>query len=130
MSVDLDLYLAGVHAGTIRHRAVGGEIVPEFTYTHQWLGIEGAFPLSLSMPLQECPHNSKKTKRYLEALLPENIWTLEDWQKRDWQKRYRGMDIADPTSILAVVGEDVAGAARFVPAGKNSWVPAQHRLHR
>lgn len=88
-------------------------MVPELTYTRRWLASKGSFSLSLSMPLQERPHNAKKTRRYLEALLPENTVTLEDWQKR-----YRGMDITDPTSVLAVVGEDVAGAARFVPAGK------------
>ncbi|WP_227658994.1 MULTISPECIES: HipA N-terminal domain-containing protein [unclassified Corynebacterium] len=78
MSVDLDLYLAGVHAGTIRHRADDGAMAPELTYTRQWLAAKDAFPLSLSMPLQDRPHNVKKTTRYLEALLPENTGTLED----------------------------------------------------
>ncbi|MEK0373052.1 HipA domain-containing protein [Corynebacterium mastitidis] len=114
MPIDLDLYLGGVHAGTITHRSSTAGPQPELTYTERWLNTTGAFPLSLSLPLQEAPHSEKRTRRYLESLLPENSSTLADWQRR-----YRGMDTTDTTSVLAVLGEDVAGAAQFVPAGRS-----------
>lgn len=112
MPSDLDVYLSGVLAGHVRHVEKGSYRVPVFSYTEQWLDTPGSYPLSLSMPLTQRTYNTKRTSRYLESLLPENPQTL--W---DWSKRYRAMNINDPASVLSIMGEDVAGAAKFVPAG-------------
>ncbi|MGP9724770.1 HipA domain-containing protein [Corynebacterium sp. AOP40-9SA-29] len=112
------MYLSGVLAGRIR-RATGGLAAPALTYTDEWLNTAGSYPLSLSLPMQPGQGHPERTVRFLESLIPENRQTLNDWHRR-----HRKMDPNDPTSVLAFVGEDVAGAARFVPAGQ---LPEEHR---
>lgn len=111
-SPDLDVYLSGILAGTVRHQPQGNYRVPVFTYTEEWLSTEGAYPLSLSMPLDTVTYNPKRTTRFLQSLLPENQWTLSDWSRR-----YRSIEPQNPASVLSIMGEDVAGAVKFVPAG-------------
>lgn len=108
MAGPLDVYLSGTLAGTIRP----GERGPELTYTDEWVEDPDAYPLSLSLPLERRSHDARRTGRYLASLIPENHATL-----KDWSRRWRGVDTADPVSMLAVVGQDVAGAAVFVPEG-------------
>ena len=119
----VDIYMWGHHMATItdppgprvgfrdRNR-VRGSYAPQLEYTATWLDSHDSIPLSLSVPLDR-PPEAIKVGRYLDSLLPENPATLEDWHKRF------GFNLdATTLEILQVVGEDVAGAAQFVPAGR------------
>lgn len=120
----VDVYMWGHHMATItdppgprvgfrdRNR-VRGSYAPQLEYTATWLDSHDSIPLSLSVPLDRPPPEAIKVGRYLDSLLPENPATLEDWHKRF------GFNLdATTLEILQVVGEDVAGATQFVPAGR------------
>lgn len=68
----------------------------------------GPTPLSLSMPLARRTHGNEVVEPYLRGLLPDNENVL-----RRWGKRF-GIPWNSPFAHLRNVGEDVAGAARFV----------------
>jgi len=69
---------------------------------------EGAFPLSLSMPLAKATHGHDVVEAFLTNLLPDNARVLEAWGRRF------GVSSRSPFRLLAHVGEDCAGAFAFV----------------
>ena len=70
---------------------------------------EGARPLSSSMPSEVRRHGWKILGPWLEGLLPERPELLTQW------RREFGIKDRSPLSLLAHVGGEVAGAARFIP---------------
>ena len=78
------------------------------SYFESWQDSEGAHPLSLSMPLPQRDHADAIVRPFVEGLLPDNDTIL-----REWGRRF-GVSSRNPFSLLAHVGEDVAGAAQFV----------------
>lgn len=79
-----------------------------FTYSDDWRGAEGAYPLSTSMPLISKDHGHKEVTAFLWGLLPDNEQVLQRWA-RSFQVSAR-----NPFALLSFVGEDCAGAVQFV----------------
>jgi serine/threonine-protein kinase HipA len=93
---------------------VMGEIVRDgrgrltLVYDTAWRAHAGAWPLSLSMPLVVETHEHSRIEPWLRGLLPDNDMTLERWGQR-----FR-VSPRDTFALLAIVGEDCAGAVQFV----------------
>ena len=81
-----------------------------FTYLAEYLGQDGALPLSMSLPLQEAPYGDLPTRSYFENLLQENT-ELEAVLRRE------GLDRDDLAGILAHTGKDCSGAVSVLPEG-------------
>ncbi len=83
-----------------------------FVYDQSWREAEGAYPMSLSMPLAAQEHGSAVAEAFLWGLLPDNEFVLERWAKR-FQVSARNV-----FALLSHVGEDCAGAIQFVTPGR------------
>jgi serine/threonine-protein kinase HipA len=86
-----------------------------FSYSEAWLATDGAFPLSLTLPLDTTAYPSEVISPWLANLLPEedqlNILT-----------RSLGLDRADTLAVLNAIGGDTAGALSFgVPSERAAW---------
>ena len=90
-----------------------------FRYDDDWRGGASAIPLSLSMPLITAEHGHRVTEPYLWGLLPDNELVLERWA-REFQVSAR-----NPFALLQHVGEDCAGAVRFVTAERLASLPRE-----
>lgn len=108
---ELDVLLYGRRIGLVEERAEGRL---QLTYDQAWRSHPKALPLSLSMPLAASTHGDGPVRAFMWGLLPDNEQVLSRWSKR------LQVSMMNPFSILAVMGEDCAGAVQFVPAG---WSP-------
>ncbi|WP_225136116.1 type II toxin-antitoxin system HipA family toxin [Bradyrhizobium yuanmingense] len=72
-----------------------------------WRNAEGAYPLSLSMPLAAEEHGPATVRSFLWGLLPDNEQVLERWAKK-FQVSARNV-----FALISNVGEDCAGAIQF-----------------
>ena len=88
------------------------------TYEESFRNDADAYPLSSSLPLARAEHGREVVEPFLWNLLPDNELILERWAGR-FQVSARSA-----FSLLAVVGEDCAGAVRFVPPDRAGEVPA------
>ncbi|WP_235940608.1 HipA N-terminal domain-containing protein [Bradyrhizobium hipponense] len=79
-----------------------------FVYDKEWRQAEGAYPLSLSMPLAAEEHGPSAVQAFLWGLLPDNERVLEQWARR-FQASARNV-----FALISYVGEDCAGAIQFV----------------
>ncbi len=93
----------GVEMGIVRQER--GRI--SFTYADSWRAAEGAYPLSLSMPLMAAQHAHAAIEPFLWGLLPDNDLILNRWAQK-FQVSAR-----NPFALLSHVGEDCAGAVQF-----------------
>lgn len=105
MSEDLVVVLGAMEAARLR-RDRGGRLT--LTYASSWRERPGAHPVSLSMPLALERHDTAVVAPYLWGLLPDNEIILQRWAKRF------GVSASNAFALLAHVGEDCAGAVRFV----------------
>jgi serine/threonine-protein kinase HipA len=81
-----------------------------FDYDDRYQGILNATPLSVSMPVQVSSHSDRVITPWLWNLLPDNDAVLGRWA------RHYHASASSPFSLLATpVGQDCAGAVRFVP---------------
>lgn len=90
-----------------------------FTYEESFRNERNAYPLSLSMPLVRAEHGHDVVEPFLWNLLPDNELILERWARR-FQVSARSA-----FSLIAAVGEDCAGAVRFVAPDRVGEVPAE-----
>jgi serine/threonine-protein kinase HipA len=90
-----------------------------FTYEESFRNERNAYPLSLSMPLVRAEHGHDVVEPFLWNLLPDNELILERWARR-FQVSARSA-----FSLIAAVGEDCAGAVRFVAPDRVGEVPAK-----
>lgn len=74
-----------------------------FTYDPRWLATKGAFPLSVTMPLQTDPFADTVIGPWLANLLPEEQQLLA-------LTRVLGLSSSDSLAILREIGGDTAGA--------------------
>ena len=79
-----------------------------FEYDDAWRDSAEAYPLSLSMPIVEKRHLHATVNPFLWGLLPDNEFILERWAARFH------VSAGNAFSLLEKVGEDCAGAVRFV----------------
>lgn len=97
--------LEGEEMGRVRQN---GHARLQFTYAQTWLESGNAFPLSLSMPLQNAPHPHSRIDTFLWGLLPDNAAILQSWGRR-FQVSPR-----NAFALISHVGEDCAGAVQFL----------------
>ena len=69
MADRLDVWLEGVHAGTLS-RARSGDVT--FAYTRAYQDLRSAPPLSLSMPRHVTSHDAAVVMPWIDNLLPDN----------------------------------------------------------
>lgn len=81
-------------------------------YEHAWRHADGAFPLSLSLPLAREEHGDEAVRPYLANLLPDNDAVL-----RAWARRYQ-VSAENPLALLAHVGEECPGALQILPSDR------------
>jgi serine/threonine-protein kinase HipA len=87
----------------------GGRL--RFDYDDEYRRDREATPLSLSMPIPVQTHGHQVIDPWLWNLLPDNENVLGRWG------REHHVSARSPFSLLATpIGEDCAGAVRFVPA--------------
>jgi serine/threonine-protein kinase HipA len=103
----LPVYFEQRLVGTI-HVDRGG---PSFTYASGWVGLRGAFPISLTMPLKSERFTSETFLPWAANLLPESeqLRTLG---------QLLGMARSDVIGLLSAIGGDTAGALSFGQAGR------------
>jgi len=106
------VWFDALHVGNV---AAGEDGALGFAYTPAWLATEGAFPLSLTLPLEPSPYPSEAISPWLANLLPEE-------EQLSVLTRSLGLDRADTLAILNEIGGDTAGALSFgVPSGRAAW---------
>jgi serine/threonine-protein kinase HipA len=97
-------------AGTLS-RLRGGRL--RFDYDAEYRARADATPLSLSMPTQVPSHADHVVIPWLWGLLPDNEAVLGRWA------RHFHVSASSPFSLLSTpIGEDCAGAVRFVGPGE------------
>jgi serine/threonine-protein kinase HipA len=98
-------------AGTLT-RLRGGQL--RFDYDDDYRERSDAIPLSISMPIQVRSHADRVVTAWTRGLLPDNEAVLSRWA------RQFHASASSPFSLLATpVGEDCAGAVRFVSLDKS-----------
>jgi len=88
---------------------------PSFTYASGWIGLRGAFPISLTMPLKSEHFTADIFLPWAANLLPESeqLRTLG---------QLLGMARSDVIGLLSAIGGDTAGAFSFGQPGRASAV--------
>lgn len=79
-----------------------------FRYTKEYLALENARPISLTLPLAEEPYRSKTMIPFFDGLIPEG-WLL-DVSASTWKIR-----ATDRMGLLLTVCRDCIGAVSIVP---------------
>lgn len=121
MTTRLSVLLSGRIAGVLER---AGDSV-SFRYDDDYRSLDEATPLSTSMPLRHALHGSDVVLPYLAGLLPDNDRVLQRWAREHQTS-------ANPFSLLAHVGEDVAGAVQIVRPERIDHAMAEggvERLH-
>lgn len=111
----LDLYQNDKRVGKIVRDPENDREVKRLSlhYDRDYLAWEGATPISLSLPLQEKPHDGRRVYNFLDNLTPES----EPYRGRlaecfgFWETR--------PFPLIASLGRRAAGAVVFVPEGED-----------
>lgn len=85
-----------------------GEDGYEFRYLPEYLGLDGARLVSLTLPLQEKPFQSNVLFPFFDGLIPEG-WLL------DVALRNTDISILDRMSLLMLCCKDCIGAVSVVP---------------
>src|SRR5216683_198554 len=108
MTDSLVVIAGDVIAGSVaRHK--GGKL--EFVYDERYLASSMPTPLSVSMPVETPSHPDHLISPWLWNLLPDNDAVLARWA------REFHVSASSAFSLLSTpVGEDCAGAVRFVRA--------------
>ena len=109
--VTLPVYFEQRRVGTIDVDRSG----PAFTYDPNWIGLRGAFPISLMMPLQPERIGPETFLPWAANLLPESeqLRTLG---------QILGMSRNDVVGLLSAIGGDTAGALSIGKPGRTASV--------
>jgi serine/threonine-protein kinase HipA len=84
---------------------------PGFTYASGWIGLRGAFPISITMPL--------KSERFAaDTFLPWAANLLPESEQLRTLGQLLGMARSDVVGLLSAIGGDTAGALSFGQAGR------------
>ncbi len=113
MNDELVALLGDRRIGALRSR--GGRT--SFRYDGSWLDDPDAIPLSLSMPLAVAEHSHRAVEPFLWGLLPDNEVIIGRWAQRFQVSAHSAF------ALLKHVGEECAGAVRFVSTARVSEVP-------
>lgn len=88
-----------------------------FAYAPEWLGDEGAPPLSASLPKRAESFIRRECRPFFGGLLPEE-------SQRDAVAQALGVSRGNDFALLDRLGGDVAGALQLLPPGEIPAVPA------
>src|SRR5258706_852802 len=107
----LSVYFEQRRVGTIDIDKNG----PGFTYDPSWMGLRGAFPISITMPLRSERIASDTFLPWAANLLPESeqLRTLG---------QLLGMARGDVVGLLSAIGGDTAGALSIGQPGRTASV--------
>ena len=111
----LSVYFEQRRVGTIDIDKNG----PGFTYDPGWVGLKGAFPISITMPLRSERIASDTFLPWAANLLPENVQLRTLGQ-------LLGMARGDVIGLLSAIGGDTAGALSIGQPGRTAslhWRP-------
>ncbi len=101
----LFIYMNGYEVGEyIRRRSGAYELI----YNDSWLGLRGAVPLSLSLPITDKTHKGDMVYNYFDNLLPDSM----DIRNRI-QSRF-GIKTNQPFDLLSCIGKDCVGAIQLL----------------
>ena len=92
-----------------------------FGYDPDWLSSEQAFPVSLSMPLSDRVWVGGCVASFFDGLLPD------DENTRQKIASHVHAESSGTFDLLSTIGQDCAGALRFIPEGLDPGDPAQMR---
>jgi serine/threonine-protein kinase HipA len=113
MSQVVPVWFDGLHVGDV---TVAEDGALGFAYTSAWLATQGAFPLSLTLPLRQAPYPSDVISPWLANLLPEE-------EQLSILTRSLGLDRSDTLAILNEIGGDTAGAFSFgARSERAAWI--------
>lgn len=116
MTKELTTLLDDRKVGVVRQDSRGRL---SFTYDEAWRHARNAYPLSVSMPLAAANHPHAKIGPFLWNLLPDNELILTRWGRR-FQ-----VSAGNAFALIGAVGEDCAGAVRFIRADRLEEVPRE-----
>src|SRR6266481_5739338 len=111
----LSVYFEQRRVGTIDIDMNG----PGFTYDPGWMGLRGAFPISITMPLRSERIASDTFLPWAANLLPESVQLTTLGQ-------LLGMARGDVIGLLSAIGGDTAGALSIGQPGRTAslqWRP-------
>jgi serine/threonine-protein kinase HipA len=111
----LSVYFEQRRVGTIDIDKNG----PGFTYDPGWMGLRGAFPISITMPLRSERIASDTFLPWAANLLPESVQLRTLGQ-------LLGMARGDVIGLLSAIGGDTAGALSIGQPGRTAsfhWRP-------
>lgn len=89
-----------------------------FEYTREWLEVEGARAISLSLPMQRAEIVDDAVHAYFDNLLPDSAAIREHIKDR------LGANSAKPFDLLAKVGKDCVGALTFTEEPATGEIPS------
>ena len=111
----LPIYFEQRRVGTIDVNSKG----PSFAYDSNWIGLRGAFPISISMPL-------KPERIAPDVFLPWAANLLPESEQLRTVGQLLGMARSDVVGLLSAIGGDTAGALSIGQAGRTAsfqWRP-------
>lgn len=112
MTASVPIWFDALQVG---HIDVAADGALSLRYAERWLQSNGAFPLSVAMPLRAGPYPSEVISPWLANLLPEE-------EQLQVLTRSLGLDQADVLAVLKEIGGDTAGALSFgEPADRSRW---------
>ena len=108
MAQALNVWMNGVLVGIWEHSRSG---TPVFRYDPDWIGLEAARPLSLSMPITTSTsgHRGEVVSNYFENLLPDS----QEIRNRI-RVRYQTQS-TEAFELLTAIGRDCVGAVQLLP---------------
>lgn len=104
MASTLFIYMNGREVGEYIRRRGG---VHELAYSDSWLGLRGAMPLSLSLPLTDKRHRGDAVYNYFDNLLPDSMDIRNRIQARFGVRTNQAFD------LLSHIGRDCVGAIQL-----------------
>ena len=93
---------------------------PTFTYAQDWLTMDGARPISVSLPLRDKPFSRRECLPFFEGLLPEE-------GQRTAVAQALGVSKTNAFRLLEELGGDIAGALTLLPSGDRPDTSAEDR---
>jgi len=112
MSAAVPVWFDELHVGDV---SVAADGALGFAYTRSWLATRGAFPLSVTLPLEDAIFPSDLISPWLAGLLPEE-------EQLTVLTRSLGLDRSDTLAVLREIGGDTAGALSFgEPSRRSEW---------
>ncbi|MDQ1155190.1 type II toxin-antitoxin system HipA family toxin [Brevundimonas sp. SORGH_AS_0993] len=104
----LTILINGREVGRLEKAADGAVF---FQYARDWVEWPQAFPISLSLPLQQAAYRGEAVNAVFDNLLPDSPAV------RRQVARTTGARGADTYSLLQEIGRDCVGAMQFLPDG-------------